>query len=157
MSYKRRQARQAAVMDAGDTFYVAPLGNPQAVSTEWDLDMPQSITGSPREERSDQMNNFAYPIAVASDPDAHDYVDWAVGGVPGYVKSVGSVGVTDSKNVDRHDFQGQMAVIRRMPDTNYGPVKTSDHNSILGMLYAMQETNHFFPNEVSQADVIRAV
>jgi hypothetical protein len=86
-------------------------------------------------------------------------VEWDATGVRGFTKSVGSIGVTDPQTVETHtwDRPGEMAVIRRMPDTNYGPVKTSDHNSLLSLLYAMQETASFFPNDISQVDVIRAV
>jgi len=153
MSYKRRMKHKAMLHE----WYDSPSGNEEAMSTAEDLafNYEPGFPG-PREIRTVDAQNFRHSLETF-DPDIHDYVDWAAGGVPGFTKTVGSVGVTDPATVDRHDFIGQMAVVRRFPDTNYGPVKTSDHNSILSLLYAMQESSHYFPNEVSQRDILKAV
>lgn len=156
MGYRRRQ--RVRDMANVDVFYEAPGGNMEAWSGEEDLDYSASFPG-PRETRYADSANWGSSIPTRN-PDVRDYVDWAAGGIPGYTKCVGSVGVTDPQTVDAHDFVGQMAVIRRMPDTNYGPASgetTAGYNSLLQMLYAMSEGNQFYPNEVSQADVIKAV
>lgn len=152
MSYKRRKAKIHQAQQ--HEFYEAPSGQMQAWSGEIDLDYTAPYPG-PREDRTVDAANYS---TGTFDPGTiRDNVDWSIGGIPGLTKSVGSVGVTDPQTVDAHDFRGQMAVVRRMADTNYGPVKTADHNSILSLLYQMAETNSYFPNEVSQADLIRAV
>lgn len=151
MSYHRRQVKRFAQMHE---FYEAPSGNEQALS-EIDLNYEASYPG-PRETRLLDASNWNRSTFMY-DPDVRDRVDWAATGVAGFTKSVGSMGVTDPSTVDRHDYQGQMAVVRRMPDTNYGPVVTSDHNSMLSLLYAMQESTHYFPNDISQADIIKSV
>lgn len=154
MSYRRRQQR--ILMANVDPFYEAPGGNMEAWSGEEDLDFPTDFPG-PREDRFVDAENyvpFGPDYAIDS---IRDNVQWDIGGIIGQTKNVGSTGVTDPQTVDAHSFTGQMAVIRRMPDTNYGPVKTSDHNSLLSLLYAMQEGSHYFPNEASQIDVIKAV
>lgn len=156
MSYKRRQAQIAQEHE----FYESPSGNMEAWSSDQDLDYGAAFPG-PRETRYLDSQNHQY---FGSDY-AIDSVDgrvgvqpqWDVDGIVGQTKFVGSSGVTDPQTVDAHNFLGEMAVIRRMPDTNYGPVKTNDHNSLLSLLYAMQESAHYFPNEVSQADIIKAV
>jgi hypothetical protein len=153
MSYHRRVAKQAAKMHE---YYDAPLmtGNELALTKEDLAFNYEPGYPGPRELRHVDAANYS---TFMFDPNIHDNVDWAVGGIPGQTKFVGSTGVTDSKTIDQHEFQGQMAVVRRMPDTNYGPVTTSDHNSLLSLLYMMQESSHYFPNEVSQADIIRSV
>jgi hypothetical protein len=150
MSYHRRQTRIAQEHE----YYEAPSGNEMALTKE-DLEFNyEPGYPGPREIRVvDAANSQTFAFA----PYNHDNVQWDVGGVAGDTKFVGSTGVTDPQTVDRHDFAGQMAVVRRMPETNYGPVKTSDHNSMLALLYKMQESSHYFPNEISQADVIRSV
>lgn len=159
MGYRRRQAQKFA---AQHEFYEAPDGNEEAMSNEIDGYVGEE-TGygpqypGPREVRLlDSQNHTMFTDTIAIDS-IRDNVEWDIGGVVGETKSVGSIGVTSPQNVDAHDFQGEMAVVRRMPDTNFGPVKTADHNSTLALLYAMQETNSYFPNEVSQADIIKAV
>lgn len=155
MSYARRKRIHQA---QEHEFYESPSGNMEAWSGETDLEfnyMP-GFPG-PRETRIVDADNYNQRTFTYDPGVIRDRVDWAEGGVAGFTKSVGSIGVTDPKTIDAHDFQGQMAVVRRMPDTNYGPVATSDHNSILSLLYMMQESSHYFPNEVSQADVIRSV
>lgn len=152
MSYRRRQAKIHQAQE--HEFYEAPSGQMEAWSGEVDMQYGADYPG-PREDRTVDAANHA---TFAYDPGTiRDQVDWAIGGVPGLTKGVGSTGVTDPQTVDAHNFRGQMAVVRRMPDTNYGPVKTADHNSILALIYQMAETNAYLPNEVSQADLIRAV
>lgn len=153
MSYLRRKRRIHVAQE--HEFYEAPSGQAQAMSGEMDLDYGAAFPG-PRERRFVDAQNvqmrFINPVMSV-----RDNVDWAVGGIPGMTKFVGSEGVTDPQTVDAHDFRGEMAIIRRLPDTNYGPVGTADHNSLLSLLYAMQESSHYFPNETSQRDVIKAV
>lgn len=86
-----------------------------------------------------------------------DRIDYEIGGKPGDTKAVYGMGVVSPYNVDAHDYDGGQAIIRRMPDGNYGPVGAGDYNSMLGLLYAMQETSYYYPNEQSQADIIKAV
>lgn len=89
---------------------------------------------------------------------AHNDVDVEVDGAPGDTKYVGSyIGPVEPTTVDAHNFTGAQAIVRRLPDTNYGPVATSDHNSLLSILYAMQESNAFYPNETSQIDLVKSV
>ena len=147
MSYLRRQAKLHEI-------YEAPSGNEQAL-TKLDLSYEASYPG-PRETRIVDAENWNHPTFMY-DPNAHDYVNWATGGIAGHTKIVGSMGVTDPKTIDAHDFAGMMAVVRRMPDTNYGPVGQDTHNAMLSLIYAMQESSHYFPNEISQQDVIKSV
>lgn len=159
MSYRRRQQRIAQMHE----WYESPSGNPEGMTGARDLwfnDRPQFP--GPREDRDVDAENtlmaLSYPIGnnIGS---IRDEVEWDVGGIRGQTKNVGSTGVTDPQTIDRHDFLGEMAVFRRMPDTNYGPVAAdnSGYNSVLSLLYAMQESSHYFPNEVSQTDIIKAV
>lgn len=158
MSYRRRQTRIAQEHE----FYDAPSGNEEAMSNDIDGYIGE-LTGyspsfpGPREVRILDSENVDMPTGGIAIDSIRDNVNWDIGGVPGMTKNVGSTGVTDPQTVDQHNFVGEMAVIRRMPDTNFGPVKTADSNSLLSLLYAMQESNHYFPNEVSQADIIKAV
>lgn len=156
MSYKRRKKAQHVAQQ--HEYYEAPSGNEQALSKEdlW-FNYQPGFPG-PREVRL--YSEYREPIGVlAVNPIIHDDIDWTTGGLYGQQMVVGSTGVTDPQTVDTHDFHGYMAVIRRMPDSKYGqgPVATSDHNSLLSLLYAMQESSHYFPNDVSQMDVIKAV
>ena len=161
MGYKRRQAQRIAAMHE---WYESPSGQEEAMGGEIDsLGWEASFPG-PRETRILDSTNLDHRLDTSLEMvptmlQTRDMVEWDAGGVAGYTKAVGSIGVTDPQTVETHtwDRQGQMAVVRRMPDTNYGPVKTSDHNSLLALLYATQETANFFPNEISQIDVIRAV
>jgi hypothetical protein len=153
MSYNRRlKSKHAGMLHEK---YPAPGGNEEALSKEdlafnYDPGYP-----GPRETRLYDL--YRTPTFTFDPGTIRDQVDWAAGGIPGDMKVVGSTGVTDSKNVDAHEFKGQMVTVRRMPDTNYGPVSGTDHNSLLSLLYSMQESSHYFPNEVSQADIIRSV
>lgn len=102
----------------------------------------------------DAANHVSYQpgkVGVIRDP-----VDWEAGGEPGMTKFIGQFGPVESTNVDAHNLNGAMAVVRRMEDTNYGPVGAEQYTGILATLYAMQESNAYFPNEVSQADIIKA-
>lgn len=156
MSYKRRQVKRAI---AEHEFYESPSGNMEAWSGEEDSLYYDASFPGPRETRILDSDNYRMGMAEATLAHTPDTVEWDIGGIRGDTKTVGSVGVTDPQTVETHtwDRPGEMAVIRRLPDTNYGPVGTSDHNSLLSLLYAMQETAAFFPNDVSQIDVIRAV
>ena len=156
MSYHRRQAQKQAAML--HEVYEAPSGNELALSSELDLSiqyMPEMP--GPREVRYLDSSESWQRHIMGDNPDVRDRVDWAAGGQSGFGQNVGSSGVTDPQTVDRHDFQGDYAEIRRMADTNYGPVKTSDHNSILSLLALYQESSHYFPNEMSQQDLWKAV
>ncbi len=155
MSYHHRKRQRVAHLAQQHEWYEAPSGNEQPMGGELDMEYPPQFPG-PRERRFvDAQNSVMVPTTVTES--IRDNVEWDVGGIPGETKNVGSTGVTDPQTVDAHSFTGEMAVIRRMPDTNYGPVKTADSNSLLSLLYAMSESNHYFPNEVSQADIIKAV
>lgn len=82
-----------------------------------------------------------------------------VGGQPGLVDGVPySLGVVSSDLVENFALTGQQAIIRRQanPGGNTGPVGTSDHNMLLALAYE-QQVNQFYPNEASQADLVRAV
>lgn len=154
MSYKRRKAQihQAQMHE----YYDAPSGNEMALTETDSLGYDPAYPG-PREGRILDADNWNHSVPTY-DPQIRDNVDWAAGGEPGHTKAVGSVGVTDPQNVDTHDFRGYTAVIRRMPDTNYGPVKGGqDHNSLLSLLYSMQESNAFFPGDIAQQDIIKGV
>jgi hypothetical protein len=154
LSYHRRVRKRIAQQHE---FYEAPSGNEYAMGGETDLDYGAAFPG-PRETRFVDAANRTMPLQQLAVGDIEDAVEWDIGGVSGATKFVGSEGVTDPATVDAHSFLGEMAVIRRMPDTNYGPVAGGeDNNALLSLLYSMQETNHFFPNEVSQADIIKAV
>jgi len=132
-----------------------PTGNEVSMSGEWDTDYGDQAYPVYLEERFVDAQNG--PTFVFAAGNIQDVVDWEVGGRPGDTKGVWGEGVVNPYNVDAHDYQGQQAVIRRIsPDMN-GPVSTADHNSMLGLLYEMQETNRYFPSEVSQADIIKAV
>lgn len=132
-----------------------PTGNEVSMSGEWDTDYGDGAYPVVLEKRFvDAQNTQAFSMAAG---DIQDKVDWEVGGKPGMTKGVWGERVVNPYNVDAHDFNGQQAIVRRMADTNYGPVGTADHNSLLGILYEAQETNRYFPSEVSQADIIKAV
>lgn len=87
-----------------------------------------------------------------------DLVDYEIGGQSGLAAFAfpRSTGVVSSDAVEDFTLTGQQAVIRRQPDTNYGPVSTSDHNALLALAFA-QSANQFYPNEESQFDVIRSI
>ncbi len=154
MSYHHRKRQRAIHLAQQHEFYEAPSGNELAMSNEIG-EYPAMFTG-PRETVFSDADNYVMTNSGVIDS-IRDDVQWDVGGIQGQTKNVGSTGVTDPQTVDAHSFTGEMAVIRRMPDTNYGPVKTADSNSLLSLLYQMTESNHYFPNEVSQADIIKAV
>ena len=154
MSYKRKQAQRIAALHE---WYEAPSGNEEALGGDIDsIGYSPSYPGA-RETRLLDADNVVMPDYAIDK--ITDMVKWDAEGIPGQTKIVGSMGVTDPQTVETHtwDRPGEMAVIRRMPDTNYGPVKTSDHNSLLSLLYAMQETAAYYPNDISQIDVIKAV
>lgn len=86
-----------------------------------------------------------------------DNIDWEIGGESGDANGyLWSTGVVDPNTVENFDLTGQQQIIRRMADTNYGPVATADHNALLAMAYA-QQMNQFYPSEESQYDLIRGV
>jgi len=131
-------------------------GNEQAWSTEGDEWDEESEFPGPKETIFvDAQNTVSYAHAPVGD--IQDMIDWEIGGLAGATKGAYSLGVVESTNVDAHDFNGQMQTVRRPADTNWGPVATNDHNSLLSLLYSMQESAHYFPNEVSEADLIKAV
>jgi hypothetical protein len=133
-----------------------PTGNEQAWSGELDWQYDDSTyPGFYTEDfHSDAQNypTFVHPVGTIRDD-----IDWEIGGLPGLTKWVGTTGVVESSNVDAHDFTGEMAYVRRHNVDMSGPVGSDDYNSLLALLYATQESNAFFPNEVSQADMIRGV
>lgn len=120
--YRRRKMKQRQA--AEHEFYESPSGNPEAWSEEGLRYPTDALFPGPRETRFlDSQNRSTFTF----DPgDIQDRIDWAVGGVPGMTKFVGSMGVTSPYTVDAHDFRGMSQIVRRMPDTNYGPVKTSE-------------------------------
>ena len=154
MSYHRRQAKRVA---AEHEWYEAPSGNEIGMGGEIDSSGYSASYPGPRETRILDADNYRMPDFAIDK--ITDNVKWDATGVPGDTKIVGSMGVTDPQTVETHtwDRPGQMAVVRRMPDTNYGPVGTADHNSLLPLLYAMQETAAYYPNDISQIDIIKAV
>jgi hypothetical protein len=93
------------------------------------------------------------PIGSIKDP-----IDYEVGGQRGRVDNLPySTGVVSSDLVENFELDGRQAVIRRMRNpSSVGPVGTSDHNMILALAYR-QMTNQFYPNEGSQADLVRSV
>lgn len=141
-----------------------PTGNEQAWSGELDSQYLDSDYPGPKENYhadSENVSGFSHAVVTIKDAlqyeQSESYSAPYIQGYPALTMSVGSTGVVDSSNVDAHYFDGGSAVIRRMHVDMSGPVATSDHNSLLGILYAMQESNAYFPNEVSQVDMIRAV
>lgn len=129
-------------------------GNAVAKSNTEDMFFTAAFPG-PREIRFLDSQNYVSSHSGVGD--IEDNVDWEVGGIPGMTKAVYSTGVVESTNVDAHDFDGAQAIIRRMPDTNFGDVGTADYNSQLAFLYAMSEADIYFPNETSQSDLILGV
>lgn len=155
MSKAWRERQLAAIAAIG----YEPTGNDQAWSGELDTQYDDvrypGDAGRGKETHPDSANHISYvhgPSGSIRNP-----VDYEVGGVPGMTKFIGMVGPVESTNVDAHDFRGQSAIIRRFADTNYGPVGAENYTGILATLYAMQETNAYFPNEVSQVDLIKAI
>lgn len=68
-----------------------------------------------------------------------------------------STGVTSSDLVENFELDGRQQIIRRGPNpASKGPVGTSDASAFLALAYA-QSVNQFYPNEESQADLIRSV
>lgn len=132
-----------------------PTGNEVSASGEWDTDYGDQAYPVYLEKRFvDAQNGPTFAFAAGN---IQDDINWEVGGKPGNTKAVYGEGVVNPYNVDAHDFRGQQAVIRRISPDMSGPVGTPDHNAMLGILYEMQETNRYFPSEVSQADIIKAV
>lgn len=155
MSRYSRQKRNQRIAQEHE-FYESPSGNMEAWSGDEDSFYGTEYPGTIREDAFNDAENYQMHFPTLN-MDFRDHVDWAVGGVPGDTKNVGSLGVVTPYGVDTHDFQGEMAVIRRMSPNMEGPTSGSDHNSLLSLLYAMQESSHYFPNDVSQIDIIKAV
>lgn len=88
-----------------------------------------------------------------------DLVDYEVEGVRGLVDNAPySTGVVSSDLVENYWLDGSQAYIRRArsPQDRGGPVGTSDSNALLAIAYA-QAVNQFYPNEASQADLVKSV
>lgn len=158
MSGRRRRHRRELTdhVAVEHEFYESPSGNMEAWSTDEDSFYPPMFPGTIREEVFTDADNYRMQFPTLND-DFRDHVDWAVGGIPGETKNVGSTGVVTPYGVDAHDFRGEMAVIRRYAPSMEGPTGGTDHNGLLSLLYAMQESSAYFPNDVSQVDVIKAV
>lgn len=122
--------------------------------SEMDSMYSPSFPGPREDYTPDAANYVTYGAPVGN---IRDQVDWEIGGQPGMTKFVGSTGVVGRNSYDAFDFMGEQAVVRRMADTNYGPVTGSDYNALLATLYVYQEANQYFPNEAAQGDVIKAV
>lgn len=130
-------------------------GDEDAQSGEWDSQFDDAGYPGPIEHFVPDAAN--YPSPHGGVVTIKDFIDYEIGGLPGDTKMVYATGVVEPTNVDAHNLSGGMVVVRRMADTNYGPVATSDHNSLLSLLYAMQESTAFFPNETSQIDMVKSV
>lgn len=87
-----------------------------------------------------------------------DMIDYEVGGSRGIVDyQTYSTGVVSSDLMENFALTGEQAIIRRGRNPSaVGPVATADHNTLLSLAYA-QATSQFYPNERSQADLIRSV
>jgi hypothetical protein len=148
---RKRQGRSAVLHE----FYETPSGNGEAWGGDVDTGFSPAFPG-PRPVdmlQSQNHQHFGEPVGVIRNP-----IDYEVGGMPGATKFNGTMGVTDPQTVDAHNFQGQYAEIRRLPDWHDGPVAGGqDHNALLPILYAMQQTARYYPQEVVQADLIKAV
>lgn len=83
-------------------------------------------------------------------------INQEIGGQSGQKGFTYSTGPVSSDAVENFALDGRQQIIRRQPDTNYGPVSTSDHGALLAMAYA-QQVNQFYPNEQSQYDLIKAI
>lgn len=90
--------------------------------------------------------------------DTYNLIDREIGGQRGWINDLPySTGVVSSDLVEDFNLDGRQAVIRRQgTKQGVGPVGTSDSNGRLALLYA-QAVNEYFPNEASQADLVRAV
>lgn len=130
-------------------------------SSNHGLDWDSSFPG-PREIRVTQTTDSYFPAYAGVGSIRDDSVSGPNREVGGRAGEVGdlpySLGVVDSNTVENFELTGQQAIIRRMPNPggNTGPVGTSDHNMMLALAYE-QQVNQYYPNEASQADLIRSV
>lgn len=88
-----------------------------------------------------------------------DNIDWTIGGQMGVVNRFPySTGDVESGYVENFDLTGEQIYLRRETEARqlYGPVGTSDSNALLALAYAQMQ-NQYYPNEASQADLIRSV
>jgi len=140
------------------------IGDENAESGKWDSQYDDAGYPGPLEHFTPDADNYAVGHSGVgsiknliqyeqSEPYSGPYIQ---GGLA-LTMNVGSTGVVDPSNVDAHNLDGGQAIIRRFAEDSYGPVATSDHNSLLSLLYAMQETASYLPNESSQIDMVRAV
>lgn len=153
---RKRQRRQRPTrIPMPHEFYETPSGNGVA----WGGEINGLIgPGFPGPRVTDLLQSQNYQHYGSPVGDISNRFDQEVGGIPGDTKFNGSMGVTDPQTVDAHNFQGQMATVRRMPDWHDGPVAGgTDYNALLPVLFAMQETARYYPQEVVQADLIKAV
>lgn len=92
--------------------------------------------------------------------DTYNLIDREIGGQRGWVDDLPySMGVVSSDLVENYALTGEQAVIRRTrnpSDHGSTPVGTSDYSSHLALLYEMN-ASEFYPNEMSQADLVRSV
>lgn len=88
-----------------------------------------------------------------------DQINYEVQGQRGRLDTLPySTGVVDASLVENFEYRGQQVMLRRETDKRQavGPVGTSDYAGGLAITYAML-TSRFYPNEVSQSDLVRAV
>lgn len=90
--------------------------------------------------------------------DTFNMIDREMDGLRGAVDDQPySLGVVSSDLTENFWLGGQQAVIRRGRNpSEHGPVGTSDYSGRQALQYAMS-VNQFFPNEASQADLVRAI
>ena len=139
-------------------------GDENAESGKWDSQYDDREYPKDLEHFHPDSRNVPVPHAgVVTIKDALDYEIRETYGGP-YIQggqalthAMFSTGVVEPTNVDAHYLDGSQAIIRRMADTNFGPVATSDHNSLLSLLHSMQESSAYYPNEASQLNVIQSV
>jgi len=141
-------------------FSLSVINLMRPVGTNDDSVHSNLVYDGPREIYHPMAAGFypADPQSLAGQGDISDKIDWEIGGNPGVVgDNAYSLGVVDSTTVEDFGMRGEQAIIRRQRNpSDTGDVGTSDSNALLSLLYA-QSVNGYYPNEASQADLVRTV
>lgn len=120
------------------------------------MDYMQSLPG-PRSDWHPETGGVGFSTLGAGDMD--DHIDYEIGGQSGAIDNTAYAinGPVTSDGMENFWLSGETAIIRRGRNpADHGPVGTSDSNALLSVIYD-QLANQYYPNEASQADLVRSV